>query len=232
MRNKLLALLSLAVVISLSGAWNLGAVAAPDKEPDKTLNDHPSGKDKNQEPGGSSTQGGSTSDPDGNTNGGPDKPGGSGGYDDDKDGNNGCGNDDDFEDDNNGNCGGRRGRVAGTSAQKMGAGRANGMASGTATTPVLVTSNGTTKDDGASREALGSTVVRGDDTQVMGVSLVREPAAVTALSDTAVLGTTAVRSTSATGTAATLAATGAPILWLVALGLYLITLGGLLVHRA
>src|SRR5688500_15797786 len=70
-----------------------------------TLNDHPSGKDRNTEPGGSGAQGKSTSDPDGKTNGGPDKPGGSGGFDADKDGNNGCGNDDDFEDDNNGWCG-------------------------------------------------------------------------------------------------------------------------------
>lgn len=102
-----MALLALGVALSLAGAWNLGAMAAPDKEPDTTLNDHPSGKDKNAEPGKSGTQGRSTSDPDGEANGGADKPGGDGGFDDDQDGNNGCGNDDDFEDDNNGNCGGR-----------------------------------------------------------------------------------------------------------------------------
>lgn len=72
---------------------------------DAEPNDHPSGKDKSEEPGGSTTQGKSQSDPDGLANGGADKPGGSGGFDDDKDGNNGCGNDDDFEDDNNGWCG-------------------------------------------------------------------------------------------------------------------------------
>lgn len=73
--------------------------------PDQTLNDHPSGKDRSVEPGGSGTQGKAVSDPDGMTNGGADKPGQVGGFDTDKDGNNGCGNDDDFEDDNNGWCG-------------------------------------------------------------------------------------------------------------------------------
>ena len=67
---------------------------------------HPSGKDRTAEPGGSGTQGKSTSDPDGDTNGGADKPGGEGGLSTaDQDGNNGCGNDQDFEDDNNGWCG-------------------------------------------------------------------------------------------------------------------------------
>ncbi|MBW3669506.1 MAG: hypothetical protein KY443_09885, partial [Actinobacteria bacterium] len=94
--------ISLGLLLVLSGVWTSGAVGAPDKEPDTTPNDHPSGKDKSEEPGGSGTQGKSTSDPDGMSNGGADKPGGSGGFDADKDGNNGCGNDDDFEDDNNG----------------------------------------------------------------------------------------------------------------------------------
>ena len=67
---------------------------------------HPSGKDRTTEPGGSGSQGASTSDPDGDSNGGLDKPGGDGGvYTGDQDGNNGCGNDQDFEDDNNGWCG-------------------------------------------------------------------------------------------------------------------------------
>lgn len=67
---------------------------------------HPSGKDRYDEPGGSGNQGKSQSDPDGMENGGADKPGGSGGEDPyDQDGNNGCGNDQDFEDDNNGWCG-------------------------------------------------------------------------------------------------------------------------------
>ena len=75
---------------------------------DQELDDHPSGKDRTEESGGSGTQGRSNSDPDGMDNGGSDKPGCRGGYDEDQDGNNGCGNDDDFEDDNNGNCGGKR----------------------------------------------------------------------------------------------------------------------------
>ena len=78
-----------------------------EKTPDQTPNDHPSGKDRSQEPGTSGTQGKSASDPDGDANGGADKPGMDGGFDDDQDGNNGCGNDDDFEDDNNGWCGGK-----------------------------------------------------------------------------------------------------------------------------
>ncbi|MDQ3914917.1 MAG: hypothetical protein M3323_06230 [Actinomycetota bacterium] len=87
-------------------------------------NQHPSGKDRSEEPGGSGNQGKSESAPDDNV--GPmrnecgesptsdprggctDKPGGSGGMDlQDQDGNNGCGNDDDFDDDNNGHCGGK-----------------------------------------------------------------------------------------------------------------------------
>jgi len=87
-------------------------------------NQHPSGNDRSEEPGGSGNQGKSESAPDDNV--GPmrnecgastasdprggctDKPGGSGGIDlQDQDGNNGCGNDDDFDDDNNGHCGGK-----------------------------------------------------------------------------------------------------------------------------
>lgn len=75
-------------------------------------NQHPSGKDRSVENGGSGNQGNSESDPDDDghgpdrSNGGPDKPNGSGGDDlADQDGNNGCGNDDDFEDDNEGWCG-------------------------------------------------------------------------------------------------------------------------------
>jgi hypothetical protein len=78
-----------------------------EKTADTNLNDHPSGKDRTVEAGGSGTQGKSTSDPDLMTNGGADKPGMDGGFDEDKDGNNGCGNDDDFEDDNNGWCRGK-----------------------------------------------------------------------------------------------------------------------------
>ncbi len=73
-----------------------------------TDNQHPSGKDKHEEPGNSGNQGSAGSDPDGDANAGVDQPGGTGGADKlDQDGNNGCGNDDDFEDDNNGRCGGK-----------------------------------------------------------------------------------------------------------------------------
>jgi hypothetical protein len=75
-------------------------------------NDHPSGKDRSVEFGGSGNQGAAAHDPDddGNgpdrSNGGLDQPDGDGGEDlADQDGNNGCGNDDDFEDDNEGLCG-------------------------------------------------------------------------------------------------------------------------------
>jgi LPXTG-motif cell wall-anchored protein len=84
----------------------------PNNVPDEGDNQHPSGKDRSVEPGGSGNQGRSPSDPDDDgrgpdrSNGGPDKPNGSGGVDlADQDGNNGCGNDDDFEDDNEGWCG-------------------------------------------------------------------------------------------------------------------------------
>ena len=86
------------------------------KTPDQTPNDHPSGKDRSEEPGTSGAQGKSASDPDGDANGGADKPGMAGGFDADKDGNNGCGNDDDFEDDNNGWCGGKPKVVAAVKA--------------------------------------------------------------------------------------------------------------------
>ncbi len=82
-------------------------------------NQHPSGKDRSVEHGGSGNQGKSSSDPDRTTNGGTDKPGGRGGVDrHDQDGNNGCGNDDDFEDDNNGHCGGRRRANRGSSPDR------------------------------------------------------------------------------------------------------------------
>ena len=76
-------------------------------------NQHPSGKDRSGENGGSGNQGKSESNPDDSKGPmryegglGDDKPGGPGGTDrDDQDGNNGCGNDDDFDDDNNGWCG-------------------------------------------------------------------------------------------------------------------------------
>lgn len=71
---------------------------------------HPSGKDRNPEPGNSYPQGKSNSNPDGNgvdkpypVDGRPPQSQGSGDF----DGNNGCGNDNDFSDDNNGNCGGK-----------------------------------------------------------------------------------------------------------------------------
>lgn len=73
---------------------------------------HPSGRDRSVEPGGSGNQGNTSADPDDDgrgpdrSNGGTDVPDGVGGFDKaDQDRNNGCGNDDDFEDDNEGWCG-------------------------------------------------------------------------------------------------------------------------------
>ncbi len=87
----------------------------PDASPTPD-NQHPSGKDRSAENGGSGNQGKAESNPDDSKGPmryegglGDDKPGGPGGNDrDDQDGNNGCGNDDDFDDDNNGHCGGKR----------------------------------------------------------------------------------------------------------------------------
>ena len=85
-----------------------------DEEAGVDDNQHPSGKDRSEEKGGSGNQGKSESNPDDSkgpmraegTAGEDDKPQAGGGEDgDDQDGNNGCGNDDDFDDDNNGWCG-------------------------------------------------------------------------------------------------------------------------------
>ena len=216
MRKRLPALL-LGSVIALSGGWSIGAIAAPDKEPDTTLNDHPSGNDKNEEPGGSGTQGNSTSDPDGDTNGGADKPGGDGGFDDDKDGNNGCGNDDDFEDDNNGWCG-KPPDVEGTQSVKTDAQVSTRQAKGLAVTRSVAVEAGAVEADTAVR--------------VMGVSFVRDEAAstaaVSAVEDTRVLGTSVVRSAGTAG----LAATGAPILLWALFGLALVGAGAVAVKTA
>ncbi len=88
--------------------------AEPDAAPSD--NEHPSGKDRSAENGGSGNQGKAESNPDDSKGPmryegaqGDDKPGGPGGGDlEDQDGNNGCGNDDDFDDDNNGHCGAER----------------------------------------------------------------------------------------------------------------------------
>jgi hypothetical protein len=85
----------------------------PNNVEDEGDNQHPSGKDRSVENGGSGTQGKSESHPDDSKgpmryegDPGPDKANGPGGEDlADQDGNNGCGNDDDFDDDNNGHCG-------------------------------------------------------------------------------------------------------------------------------
>lgn len=92
--------------IDLSSALAQGPLFAPSPRPtplpdviDTDPSQHPSGKDRNNEPGNSYPQGKSGSNPDGGDS---DKPGKK-----DGDGNNGCGNDNDFSDDNNGNCGGK-----------------------------------------------------------------------------------------------------------------------------
>ena len=89
----------------------------PNNISDEGDNQHPSGKDRSIESGGSGDQGQSASTPDQNgrgperDNGGTDKPNGSGGADIiDQDRNNGCGNDDDFDDDNEGLCGKVKGK--------------------------------------------------------------------------------------------------------------------------
>jgi hypothetical protein len=86
----------------------------PDDVADAGDDQHPSGRDRSVEPGGSGNQGRASADPDDDgrgpdrSNGGADRPDGPGGEDlADQDGNNGCGNDDDFEDDNEGWCGRR-----------------------------------------------------------------------------------------------------------------------------
>ncbi|HVM34201.1 MAG TPA: hypothetical protein VM784_02550 [Actinomycetota bacterium] len=91
-----------------SGGGKSGTSGGGGKPADDPRSKHPSGKNKEKNPGpADDEQGKSPSDPDGVENGGADKPGGSGGeYEWDQDGNNGCGNDTDFEDDNRGNCGG------------------------------------------------------------------------------------------------------------------------------
>ena len=247
--------LGLGLLLVLSGAWTSGAVAAPDKEPDRTPNDHPSGKDKSAEPGGSGTQGTSSSDPDGMTNGGADKPGGDGGFDADKDGNNGCGNDDDFEDDNNGNCGGRRTRAAGDDTavkgtqatrpqgQSCNAGHAAAKADGASSGTKACTGKGTTVDESSTvagqgtRNALGDngTAVlgtadvhtAGSDTQVMGTTFVRSGSGTAANgSDTRVLGVSASRGSGGlVGTGSALATTGVPIMAMVALGSVMVATG-------
>ena len=203
-----------ALLLVFSGVVAGGAVAKPDKQPDTTLDDHPSGKDRTAEAGKSGTQGKSTSDPDGMANGGADKPGGSGGFDADKDGNNGCGNDDDFEDDNNGNCGGR---VRGANAQ---GGRHQSEVKSNEQSKVqgeVVQLDTTTE---SVKSAQGTAAVQAvEETRVLGVSLVREqPAA-------------AVSGTAAAAPAA-LAATGAPAVELLAIALVLIVLGALFVAGA
>ncbi len=128
------------------------AVKVVDREP----NDHPSGRDRDDE---TTHQGGSMSDPDGMSNGGMDKPGHDGGYDDDRDYNNGCGNDDDFEDDNNGWCGRKRDRVRGGQAAKATDGAA----------PLGVTEESSAAEVAASEEV---------PSEVKGVTFTREnPAA-------------------------------------------------------
>jgi hypothetical protein len=155
-----------AFLLTFSGVFATAAMAAPDKQPDTTLDDHPSGNDRSVEPGNSGTQGKSESDPDKVANQGRDKPEDVGGFDSDKDGNNGCGNDDDFEDDNNGNC---RGRVQ------------------SSTTPVTTTETTPTKTETTLTTPALQSTTSATSPSVLGVTLTREPLP-------AVAGATAVRS--------------------------------------
>ncbi|HEX2039121.1 MAG TPA: hypothetical protein VHF47_05220 [Acidimicrobiales bacterium] len=219
------ALLLAALLLVVSGLFAGAAVAGPDKEPDRTLNDHPSGKDRTEEPGTSNVQGKSSSDPDGEANGGPDKPLGAGGFDADKDGNNGCGNDDDFEDDNNGNCGGRRVQGANARSGQRTQGQQQGLdVRGNVGDRVV---EDTTKTD-AERSLQGtpSAAVQAlEDTQVLGVSFVRETDAAAAVGGAAVLGTSHAAPSA-------LAATGSPAVELVAVGVLLLATGAALVVGA
>ena len=111
------------VAVNGSAAWKTSGPTedtddndggTPNNVVDDGDNQHPSGKDRSVEPGGSGNQGNAQHDPDDDGNGpdrsnrGLDQPGGPGGDDlADQDGNNGCGTDDDFEDDNEGWCGRR-----------------------------------------------------------------------------------------------------------------------------
>ncbi len=243
-----IAALTVGLGLGLPGA----ALAGPDKQPDRTPNDHPSGKDRSEEPGGK-TQGKSTSDPDGMTNGGADKPGGSGGFDADKDGNNGCGNDDDFEDDNNGNCGGlRKGKGKGTGGGEEGevggAGAGGGttanqgrhlgqlkhMETGGSTTFVGETSVKSVSAVRTAKGGIGSLRIAGElDTpaQVLGVQFTRNGAN-QSNAVTRVLGSSTARTLATSGTGvAGLAATGMPVAALAMLGTALVGTGAFLVTR-
>ena len=230
-------LLTLGITVALCGLlWAPASLAGPAKEPNRELNDHPSGRDRTGSAGASGAQGRSWSDPDGVTNGGADKPGGSGGFDADKDGNNGCGNDDDFEDDNNGWCGRRRTR-AGAAGAAVAASRSHkqpqpgpGAVSpaGAGTTVAAATVAGA---------AAGPPVAPGAASQVLGVELEQPGAtagsvlggavqgAAEAPAAARVLGASTER---AAGDDESLAFTGIDALALLALAAVLLSTGGAL----
>ena len=223
--------LTAGITVALFGVlWAPASLAGPTKEPNRDLNDHPSGRDRTASAGASGTQGHSSSDPDGMTNGGADKPGGSGGFDADKDGNNGCGNDDDFEDDNNGWCGRRRTRAGAAGAAVKAASRSRPQPGLGAMGAAVA---GTTE---AAATAAGS-AVPGAASQVLGVELARPgPTAASVLGDAAqraveapaaarVLGASTERSA---GDGESLAFTGIDVLALLALAAVLLSTGGAL----
>jgi hypothetical protein len=206
--RRLIRVMLVAVLAASFSFFSLaGAQAARYKTPDQTPNDHPSGKDRSVEPGGSGTQGKAVSDPDANTNGGADKPGLTGGYDTDRDGNNGCGNDDDFEDDNNGWCGhhpkpthavvAAAAAVAGVSQVKT--------PTGSGVTPA------------------------GSAPQVLGEVFVRSAAAPAAPAGSAVLGETVTRGAVSGGS---LARTGGAFGGMLALALGMLLVGAVLVRAS
>lgn len=190
-----------------------------------TDNQHPSGKDRHCESGGSGTQGKAKSDPDDDgrgpdrTNGGMDQAGGSGGADHaDQDGNNGCGNDDDFEDDNEGWCGKnpKRGGAQGGQVAEDSNDSSGGSTSGGS--EVLGTGSVTTPSPMIEVLSAGATLAP-KTTEVLGAGFMRS----TAPKGTAVLGEQLVRGQA-------LAATGIDSSALLLAGL-LLAIAGLIMVR-
>ncbi|MBW3588371.1 MAG: hypothetical protein KY429_03030 [Actinobacteria bacterium] len=199
-----------------------------------TDNQHPSGKDRHCESGGSGTQGKAKSDPDDDgrgpdrTNGGMDQAGETGGVDHaDQDGNNGCGNDDDFEDDNEGWCG-KNPKARSAKVEEI-AGDSNGSTS----SPSEVLGSGSVTN--GPTEVLGS----GSATTASPMIEVLSGGATLAPKTTEVLGAGFVRSTGPKGTAVlgeqwvrgqALAATGIDSSTLLLAGL-LLAIAGLIMVR-
>jgi hypothetical protein len=203
----------------------------PNNVPDEGDNQHPSGKDRSVEPGGSGDQGRSPSDPDDDgrgpdrSNGGPDKPNGSGGVDlADQDGNNGCGNDDDFEDDNEGWCGRNPKRANLTAPEATENHDTSGGSVGGGGFTLLPADDG---EEAAPAEVLGTTTV----IPFAALAVLRAAAEGEVLSATAVAPTVSARSTGAVAATAavpagTLPRTGGDPRSLLLVAIALVAAGG------